>query len=62
MSKHMNREEIILAYWEAELAEASEMLKQAIGKNAEDALFYLKKKNALTAILEEIKGEQRNAK
>ena len=62
MSEHMKTVEEIIAYLEAELAEASEMHKQAQGNNAQEALFYLIKKNTITGLLEGIKGAQTNAK
>lgn len=45
----------IIAFLESELAEASEMHKQAKGKNAQEALFYLIKANTITDLLEGIK-------
>ena len=54
MSEHMKTAEEIIAYLEAELAEASEIHKQAQGNNAQEALFYLIKKNTITGLLEGI--------
>ena len=54
MSEHMKTVEEIIAYLEAELAEATEMHKQAYGNNAQEALFYLIKKNTITGLLEGI--------
>ncbi len=51
----MKTAEEIVAYLEAELAEATEMHEQAKGNNAQEALFYLIKKNTITHLLEEIK-------
>ena len=53
----MKSAEEILAYLEAELAEASEIHKKAKGNNAQEALFYLIKANTILGLLEEIKGE-----
>jgi hypothetical protein len=52
----MKTAEEIVAYLEAELAEASEMQKKAKGNNAQEAVFYLIKANTITGLLEEIKG------
>ena len=46
----------IIAFLEAELAEAAEKHVQAKGQNAQEALFYLIKENTITHILEEIKA------
>lgn len=53
----MKTAEEIVAYLEAELAEASEKHKQAKGSNAQETLFYLLRENTITYLLEEIKGE-----
>ena len=53
----MKTAEEIVAYLEAELAEATEAHKQAKGKNAQEALFYLTRSNTIMHLLEEIKGE-----
>lgn len=50
----MKTDEEIVAYLKAQLAEASEMHKQAKGKNAQEALFYLIKADTITHLLEEI--------
>lgn len=52
----MKTAEEIIAYLEAELAEATAMHKQAKGNNAQEALFYLVKVNTITHLLEEIKS------
>lgn len=54
MNKLKTAEEII-AYLEAELAEAFEMHDWAKGKDAQEALFYIMKATAITHLLEEIK-------
>lgn len=46
----------IIAYLEAELAEAYELHDQAKGKDAQAALVYLLKATTITHILEEIKS------
>lgn len=51
----MKTAEEIIAYLEAELAEANEAHEQAKGNNAQEALFYLVKANTITHLLEEIK-------
>ena len=54
----MKTAEEIIAYLEAELAEASEMYKNAKGNNAQEALFYQIKANTNMGLLEEIeKGD-----
>lgn len=45
----------ILAYLEAELAEAYELHDAAKGKDAQKALFYMIKASVITHIVEEIK-------
>lgn len=45
----------ILAYLEAELAEAYELHDQANGKDAQKALFYMIKASIITHIIDEIK-------
>lgn len=45
----------IIAYLEAELAEAYELHDQAKGKDAQEALFYMLKATTLEHLLEEIK-------
>lgn len=52
----MKTAEEIVAYLEAELAEATAMHEQAKGNNAQEALFYLVKVNTTTHLLEEIKS------
>ncbi len=52
----MKTAEEIIAFLEAELAEAEEMHMLAKGNNAQEALFYLVKVNTITHLLEEIKG------
>ena len=47
--------EEIIAYMEAELAEAFELHDQAKGKDAQEALFYILKASFITHLLEEIK-------
>ena len=47
----------IVAYLEAELAEAFELYDQAKGKNAQEALFYHIKATTIIYLLEEIKYE-----
>ena len=47
----------IIAYLEAELAEACEMYDHVKGKNANEALFYHIKATTITHLLEEIKYE-----
>ena len=54
MNKLKTVEEII-AYMEAELAEAYELHDQAKGKDAQEALFYILKATTITHLLEEIK-------
>ena len=49
--------EAIIAYLEAELAEAYELQDQAKGKDAQEAFFYLLKATTITHLLEEIKSE-----
>ncbi len=49
--------EAIIAYLEAELAEAYELHDQAKGKDAQEAFFYLLKATTITHLLEEIKAE-----
>ena len=44
----------IIAYLQAELAEAYELHDQAKGKDAQKALFYMIKATIITHILEEI--------
>lgn len=51
----MKTAEEIIAYMEAELAEANKMRNQAKGKNAQEALFYNLKALFITNLLEEIK-------
>ncbi len=51
----MKTAEEIIAYLEAELAEANEAHEQAKSKDAKEALFYLIKANTITHLLEEIK-------
>jgi len=51
----MNTAEEIIAYLEAEVAEAYEMHEQAKGKDAQEALFYILKATTIENILEEIK-------
>ena len=51
----MKTAEEIIAYMEAELAEAYELHDQAKGKNAQEALFYNLKAMFITHLLEEIK-------
>ena len=53
----MKTAEEIIAYMEAELAEAHKMHNQAKGKNAQEALFYILKATTITHLLEEIKTE-----
>lgn len=53
----MKTAEEILAYLEAELAEAYEMYDQTKGKNAQEALIYHIKAATIMHILEEIKYE-----
>lgn len=57
MTQSMKTTDEIIAYLEAELAEATEMHKQATGTNAQEAIFYLIKTNTITGLLEKIKGE-----
>lgn len=52
----MKTAEEIVAYLEAELAEAYELYDQAKGKNAKEALFYNLKAMFITHLLEEIKN------
>ena len=54
MNKLKTAEEII-AYLEAELAEAYELHDKAKGKDAQEALFYILKATTITHLLEEIK-------
>ena len=51
----MKTAEEIVAYLEAELAEAYELHDQAKGKDAQEAFVYILKATFLTHILEEIK-------
>lgn len=51
----MNTVEEIIAYLEAEVAEAYELHEQAKGKDAQEALFYILKATTIENILEEIK-------
>ncbi len=51
----MKTAEEIIAYLEAELAEAYELHDKTKGKDAQEALFYLLKATTITHILEEIK-------
>ena len=51
----MKTAEEIIAYLEAELAEASKMHEQAKGNKAQEALFYLTRSNTIMYLLEEIK-------
>lgn len=51
----MNTAEEIIAYLEAEVAEACELHEQAKGKDAQKALFYILKATTIENILEEIK-------
>ena len=53
----MKTTEEIIAYREAELAEAYELHDQAKGKDAQEALFYNLKAMFITHLLEEIKAE-----
>ncbi len=53
----MKTTEEIIAYMEAELAEAYELHDQAKGKDAQEALFYNLKAMFITHLLEEIKAE-----
>jgi hypothetical protein len=53
----MKTAEEIVAYMEAELAEAYEMHEAARGKDAQEALFYILKATTITHLLEEIKAE-----
>ena len=46
----------IIAYLEAELAEANEKHTQAKGEKAQEALFYLIRANTIRYLLEEIQG------
>ena len=50
----MKTAEEIIAYLEAELAEATEKHEQAKGNNAQEALFYLVRLNTITSLLENI--------
>lgn len=52
----MKTAEEIIAFLEAELAEAEEMHMLAKGNNAQEALFYLIQKNTITYLLEEIQS------
>ena len=56
MNKLKTAEEII-AYMEAELAEAFELHDEAKGKDAQEALFYNLKALFITHLLEEIKED-----
>lgn len=51
----MKTAEEIIAYMEAELAEAYELHDQAKGKDAQEALVYILKATFITHLLEEIK-------
>ena len=51
----MKTVEEIIAYMEAELAEAFELHDQAKGKDAQEALFYILKASFITHLLEGIK-------
>ena len=53
----MKTAEEIVAYMEAELAEAHELHDQAKGKDPQKALFYILKATFITHLLEEIKSE-----
>ena len=53
----MKTAEKIIAYLEAELAEAYELHDQAKGKDAQEALFYILKATTITHLLEEIKNQ-----
>lgn len=52
----MKTVEEIIAYLEAELAEAYELHDQAKGKDAQEALFYILKATFITHLLEEIQA------
>lgn len=52
----MKTAEEIIAYMEAELAEAYELYDQVKGKNAKEALFYNLKAMFIAHLLEEIKN------
>ena len=51
----MKTAEEIIAYMEAELAEAYELHDQAKGKDPQEALVYILKATFITHLLEEIK-------
>lgn len=51
----MKTAEQIIAYLEAELAEAYEMHDQSKGKDAQKALFYLMKATTIEHLLDEIR-------
>ena len=51
----MKTAEEIIAYLEAELAEAYELYDQAKGKDAQEALHQILKATTITHILEEVK-------
>ena len=53
----MKTAEEIIAYMEAELAEAYELHNQARGKDAQQALVHLIRATTITHILEEIKNQ-----
>lgn len=53
----MKTAEEIIAYMEAELAEAYEMHDEAKGKSAQEALFYMLKATTIIHLLEEIKND-----
>jgi hypothetical protein len=53
--RKLKTSEEIVAYMEAELAEAYELHDQAKGKNAQEALIYLLKATTILHLLDEIK-------